>query len=94
MSARTQRTALLERPAPHGGDPRKHFAKSMKAIKPTALQRAKFDFMFADGCRYHVEETEAGFEIWDTAKDLILTTKPSRIQADAFVDAMETEDDA
>lgn len=94
MRAPTQRlTAVLERPAPHGGDPRKHFHKSMRTVRPTAKQRAQFDFMFADGCRYHVEETEAGFEVWDVKTDQIITTKHSRIQADAFVDAMETEDD-
>lgn len=93
MSARTQRTALLERPAPHGGDPRKHFNKSMRSINPTAFQRAKFDWLFAEGCRYHVEETEDGFEVWDVKTDRIVTTKSSRIQADNFVDAMETEDD-
>ena len=80
------------RATPHG-DPRKHFQKSMRTIKPTALQRAKFDFMFADGCRYHVEETDGGFEVWDTASDRIITTKPTRARADAFVDAMETEDE-
>lgn len=74
-------------------DPRRHFNKSMRSVKPTPMQRAKFDYLFADGCRYHVEETDAGFEVWDTCRDQIVTTKHSRAQADAFVDAMETEDE-
>ena len=86
-------TPLLDRPTPHDGDPRKHFHKSMRKVRPTAYQRAHFDFMFADGCRYHVEETDEGFEVWDVKTDQLVTTKHSRIQADNFVDAMECEDD-
>jgi hypothetical protein len=72
---------------------RARFHKSMRTINPTAFQRAKFDWLFAEGCRYHVEETDDGFEVWDVKVDKIVTTKSSRIQADNFVDAMETEDD-
>ena len=49
--------------------------------------------MFADGCRYHVEPTDEGFQVWDTKTDSIIATKPTADAANNFVDAMETEDD-
>ena len=55
-------------------------------------RRATFDWLFANGCRYHVEETKADFEVWDLKTDKIIKTTPSRIQADRFVEAMGTDE--
>lgn len=57
----------------------------------TAKRRATFNWLFANGVRYHVEETKAGFAVWDLRTDKIIKTTPSRIQADRFVEAMEPE---
>lgn len=58
----------------------------------TAKRRATFDWLFANGTRYHVEELPSGkCEVWDLRTDKIIKTTPSRIQADRFVEAMEPE---
>ena len=57
----------------------------------TPKRRATFDWLFANGKRYHIEEIKTGCQVWDLKTDKIIKTTPSRLQAERFVEAMEPE---
>jgi hypothetical protein len=57
-------------------------------VVPTAKMRAQFDWLFANGKRYHIEKRRGAWEVWDLQTNKIVVTKPSEAQAQQFVEAM------
>jgi hypothetical protein len=65
--------------------------KRAPKIAITPKRRATFDWLFANGRRYHIEDIKGGCEVWDLKVDKIVKTTPSRLQAERFVEAMELD---